>query len=136
MSSDPVDNILVKSEYSHFIIIGCSIAGLVWGGINAMFVSNLFATTFTLSAMLVASTSRVQRLTLLFSLLQVNKVELQADKIQVKDKETGSKGMDEAEIELFPWTKEACKSHMEIINQHVKDVSLPYSSFQLLGSLF
>lgn len=104
MSSEPVDNLLVKSEYSHFIIIGCSIAGLVWGGINAMFVSNLFATTFTLSAMLVASTSRVQRLTLLFSLLQVNKVELQADKIQVKDKETGTKGMKEDEIELFPWT--------------------------------
>jgi len=71
MSSDPVDNLLVKSEYSHFIIIGCSIAGLVWGGVNAMF---------------------------------VNKVELQADKILVKDKETGSKGMDEAEIELFPWS--------------------------------
>jgi len=55
MSSDPVDTILVKSEYSHFIIIGCSIAGLVWGGINAMFVSSLSASTFMLSKMLVAS---------------------------------------------------------------------------------
>ena len=68
MSSDPVDNILVKSEYSHFIIIGCSIAGLVWGGINAMFVSSLSASTFMLSKMLVASLSRVLQLTLLFSL--------------------------------------------------------------------
>ena len=68
MSSDPVDNILVKSEYSHYIIIGCSIAGLVWGGINAMFVSNLSVSTFRLSEMLVASISRVLRLTLLFSL--------------------------------------------------------------------
>lgn len=68
MSSDPVDTILVKSEYSHFIIIGCSIAGLVWGGINAMFVSSLSASTFMLSKMLVASLSGVLQLTLLFSL--------------------------------------------------------------------
>ena len=30
---------VLVSEYSHFIIIGCSVLGLVWGGINAMFVS-------------------------------------------------------------------------------------------------
>jgi len=93
MSSDPVDTILVKSEYSHFIIIGCSIAGLVWGGINAMF---------------------------------VNKVELQAENIRVKDRETDAKGMDEVEIELFPWSKEACKTHMETINQHVKDGAITF----------
>ena len=58
--------------------------------------------------------------------MQVNKVEIEAENIRVKDKETDSKGMDEAEIELFPWTKEACKVHMETINQHVKDVSSLY----------
>lgn len=70
--SASVDETLVKSEYSHYIIIGCSIAGLVWGGINAMF---------------------------------VNKVELNAEHIQVKNRETDTKGMDEDEINLFPWTK-------------------------------
>ena len=39
--SASVDDTLVQSVYSHYIIIGCSIAGLVWGGVNAMFVSNL-----------------------------------------------------------------------------------------------
>ena len=136
MSSDPVDNLLVKSEYSHYIIIGCSIAGIVWGGINAMFVSNLSATTLILSEMLVVSISRVQRLTLLFSLLQVNQVELNEADIQVKDKETGSLNMDEEEIALFPWTQEKCKEHMEIINDHIKKVSPSYSFCQLLGSLF
>ena len=136
MSSDPVDNLLVKSEYSHYIIIGCSIAGIVWGGINAMFVSNLSATTLILSEMLVVSISRVQRLTLLFSLLQVNQVELNEADIQVKDKETGSLNMDEEEIALFPWTQEKCKLHMEIINDHIKKVSPSYSFCQLLGSLF
>ena len=33
---------LIQSVYSHYIIIGCSIAGLVWGGVNAMFVSDYF----------------------------------------------------------------------------------------------
>ena len=37
--TDPVE--LIKSDYSHFIIIGCAIGGLVWGGINAMFVSTI-----------------------------------------------------------------------------------------------
>ena len=43
--------------------------------------------------------------------------------------------MDEKEVDLFPWSKEECKAHMETINQHVKDVSLSYLSHQLLGSL-
>ena len=30
---------IIESGYSHYIIIGCSIAGIVWGGINAVFVS-------------------------------------------------------------------------------------------------
>ena len=30
---------LIQSAYSHYIIIGCSVGGLVWGGVNAMFVS-------------------------------------------------------------------------------------------------
>ena len=67
--------------------------------------------------------------------MQVNKVELQAENIQVKDRETDAKDMDEVEVELFPWSKEACKTHMETINQHVKDVSPSYLSHQLLGSL-
>lgn len=32
---------IIQSVYSHYIIIGCSIGGLVWGGVNAMFVSAL-----------------------------------------------------------------------------------------------
>ena len=36
----------VQSAYSHYIIIGCSVLGLVWGGINALFVSNLKITAF------------------------------------------------------------------------------------------
>lgn len=67
--------------------------------------------------------------------MQVNKVELEAANIKVKNIETDGEGMDEAEKELFPWTQEACKKHMEIINQHVKDVSLSYLFRQLLGSL-
>ena len=30
---------LIASQYSHYIIIGCSVLGLVWGGVNATFVS-------------------------------------------------------------------------------------------------
>ena len=30
---------LIASQYSHYIIIGCSVVGLVWGGVNATFVS-------------------------------------------------------------------------------------------------
>lgn len=37
--TDPVT--LIKSDYSHYIIIGCAIGGLVWGGVNAMFVSTI-----------------------------------------------------------------------------------------------
>lgn len=33
---------LIQSTYSHYIIIGCSVAGLAWGGVNAMFVSDYF----------------------------------------------------------------------------------------------
>ena len=29
----------IESGYSHYIIIGCSVVGLVWGGINAALVS-------------------------------------------------------------------------------------------------
>ena len=67
--------------------------------------------------------------------MQVNKVELQAENIKVKDRETDAKDMDADEIALFPWSKEECKTHMETINQHVKDVSPSYLSHQLLGSL-
>ena len=31
---------LIQSVYSHYIIIGCSVAGLAWGAVNAMFVSD------------------------------------------------------------------------------------------------
>ena len=30
---------LIESGWSHYVIIGCSVVGLVWGGINAMLVS-------------------------------------------------------------------------------------------------
>ena len=30
---------LIASGFSHYVIIGCSVFGLVWGGINACFVS-------------------------------------------------------------------------------------------------
>lgn len=30
---------IIESGYSHYIIIGCSVAGIAWGGINAIFVS-------------------------------------------------------------------------------------------------
>ncbi len=30
---------VIESGYSHYIIIGCAVAGIAWGGINAMFVS-------------------------------------------------------------------------------------------------
>ena len=36
-SADPVE--LLQSVYSHYIIIGCSVAGIVWGAINAHWVS-------------------------------------------------------------------------------------------------
>jgi len=29
----------IESVWSHYLIIGCAVAGCVWGGINAMFVS-------------------------------------------------------------------------------------------------
>lgn len=32
---------LIQSAYSHYIIIGCSVGGLVWGGVNAMFVNKV-----------------------------------------------------------------------------------------------
>ena len=31
---------VIESGYSHFIIIGCAVAGIAWGGINAIFVSD------------------------------------------------------------------------------------------------
>ena len=31
---------LIESGYSHYIIIGTSVVGLVWGGVNAMLVSH------------------------------------------------------------------------------------------------
>ena len=30
---------LIASGFSHYVIIGCSVFGLAWGGINAIFVS-------------------------------------------------------------------------------------------------
>lgn len=39
---------LIKSAYSHYIIIGCSVVGLVWGGVNAMFVSDHLSALFRL----------------------------------------------------------------------------------------
>ena len=30
---------LIASGFSHYVIIGCSVFGLAWGGINACFVS-------------------------------------------------------------------------------------------------
>ncbi len=30
---------IIESGYSHYIIIGLSVAGIAWGGINAIFVS-------------------------------------------------------------------------------------------------
>jgi hypothetical protein len=30
---------LIESVWSHYVIIGCASVSLVWGGINAMFVS-------------------------------------------------------------------------------------------------
>ena len=33
------DPTFIESNYSHYIICGCSVLGLVWGGVNAMFVS-------------------------------------------------------------------------------------------------
>ena len=36
-ASEPVE--LLQSVYSHYIIIGCSVAGIVWGAINAHWVS-------------------------------------------------------------------------------------------------
>ena len=35
--ADPVT--WIESGFSHYIIIGCSVLGLVWGGVNAVFVS-------------------------------------------------------------------------------------------------
>jgi hypothetical protein len=31
----------VQSAYSHYIIIGCSVLGLTWGSINALFVNKV-----------------------------------------------------------------------------------------------
>jgi len=30
----------IESSYSHYLIIGCSVLGLVWGGVNAALVSH------------------------------------------------------------------------------------------------
>ena len=30
---------IIESNYSHYIIIGCSVGGIVWGSINAWWVS-------------------------------------------------------------------------------------------------
>jgi len=35
----PTGESIIESGFSHYIIIGCSVAGIVWGGINAVFVS-------------------------------------------------------------------------------------------------
>lgn len=32
---------IIESNYSHYIIIGCSVGGIVWGSINAWWVSIL-----------------------------------------------------------------------------------------------
>lgn len=121
---DPVE--LVQSEYSHYIIIGCSVFGLVWGGINAMFVSNLFASNSILVELACHIHTMDLVLTLLFAHVQVNKVELDATNIKVKNKETDTKGMKQAEIDLFPWTREECKERMETINKYIKEVSLSF----------
>ena len=41
---------LIQSGWSHYAIIGCSVVGLVWGGINAMFVSHKPELTLSTSA--------------------------------------------------------------------------------------
>ncbi len=38
--ADPVAEITwIESGFSHYIIIGCSVLGIAWGTINAVFVS-------------------------------------------------------------------------------------------------
>jgi len=32
---------IIESNYSHYIIIGCSVGGIVWGSINAWWVSKV-----------------------------------------------------------------------------------------------
>ena len=39
MTEQTSDTGVIESVYSHYIILGCSVAGIVWGGINAVFVS-------------------------------------------------------------------------------------------------
>ena len=37
---DPVaETTWIESGFSHYIIIGCSVVGLAWGTVNAVFVS-------------------------------------------------------------------------------------------------
>ena len=36
--SDPAE--FIQSVYSHYIIIGCAVGGIVWGAINAHWVSS------------------------------------------------------------------------------------------------
>ena len=51
---------LIESNFSHFIIIGCAIGGLVWGGVNAMFVS--LATKHQFSSWLCLSHSQAYQI--------------------------------------------------------------------------
>ncbi len=53
---------IIESGYSHYIIIGCSVAGIAWGGINAMFVS--LSHTFSLQQAVLAFPSYERKLTL------------------------------------------------------------------------
>jgi len=39
MSTSETVGPLIESVWSHYVIIGCASVSLVWGGINAMFVS-------------------------------------------------------------------------------------------------
>ena len=65
------------------------------------------------------------------SSLQVNKVELDANKILVNKKMPQGDNLskeEQQELELFPWTAEACKERMDKINQYVKDVSSHFNT--------
>jgi K(+)-stimulated pyrophosphate-energized sodium pump len=94
---------LIKSEYSHYVIIGCSVLGLVWGGVNAMFVN---------------------KVELHADNIKVNTEKPMGENLSKDDQQA---------LELFPWTAQECKERMEEINGYIKDGAITFLKKEYLA---
>jgi len=96
---------LIASGFSHYVILGCSVFGLVWGGINACFVNNV-----KLEA----------------DQIRVNPERATGDTAE-KQKEA------EQYNEMMPWDQQGVMDRMIEINKAVKDGAITFLKKEYLA---